>query len=83
MNYTEKSAADFHDEAGKFITKINLFAEMAGKEAAQEEKLSGFIQKIRENTLELGTNMRDFYGQWMCGWTICMTSLIVCVMPAN
>ena len=40
--------------------KINLFAEMAGKEAAQEEKLSGFIQKIRENTLELGTNMRDF-----------------------
>ena len=58
--YRKKSAADFHDEAGKFITKINLFAEMAGKEAAQEEKLSGFIQKIRENTLELGTNMRDF-----------------------
>ena len=81
MNYTEKSAADFHDEAGKFITKINLFAEMAGKEAAQEEKLSGFIQKIRENTLELGTNMRDFMVNG-CGWTT-RRPLIVRQMPAN
>jgi signal transduction histidine kinase len=58
--FRKKSAADFHDEAGNKITKINLFSEMARREMHNKEQLENFLKKIQLNATELSAGMRDF-----------------------
>ena len=56
----QKSSADFHDEAGNLITKINLFLELAKRDGETSPRLSEFLQRIEENTRLLSSGMRDF-----------------------
>lgn len=56
----KKSSADFHDEAGNKLTKINLFTELARSEAGNNPSLQEYLVKIEENTKELSSGMRDF-----------------------
>jgi signal transduction histidine kinase len=56
----KKSSADFHDEAGNKLTKINLFTELAKSEAENNPLLKEYLAKIEENTKELSSGMRDF-----------------------
>lgn len=58
--FRKKSAADFHDEAGNKITKINLFTEMARREVHNREQLENYLEKIQLNATELSAGMRDF-----------------------
>ncbi len=55
-----KTSQDFHDEAGNKITKINLFASLAKREAGNKDGIVEHIDKIQENTKELSNGMRDF-----------------------
>jgi len=55
-----KSSADFHDEAGHILTKINLFTELAKRNTNQPESLKKYLLSIEENTKSLSSGMRDF-----------------------
>jgi ligand-binding sensor domain-containing protein/signal transduction histidine kinase len=58
--FRQKSAQDFHDEAGNKITKINLFTTLAQSQAEDPEKLQRYLSKIELNAVELAAGMRDF-----------------------
>ncbi len=55
----KKNAADFHDELGHRITKITLFAELAERQSIDDDQLSTFIHKIKNNTRELSDGIKD------------------------
>lgn len=59
----KKSAADFHDESGNVITKINLFLELAKRSTSSKSDLGSlreYLSAIEDNTKTLSSNMRDF-----------------------
>ncbi len=56
----KKNAADFHDELGHKLTKINLFAEMASRQTDPDLQLKAYLAKIKSNTAALSEGMRDF-----------------------
>ena len=58
--FRKKSAADFHDEAGKYITKITLFSELARLEEQPETPTKILLEKIQINAAGLSSSMRDF-----------------------
>ncbi len=53
-------AADFHDEAGNIITKINLFVELAKRNSGTREQLETYLEKVQSNAKLLSGGMRDF-----------------------
>ncbi len=55
-----KSSADFHDEAGNLITKINLFTELARRHAGDDNTLGDYLGQIESHTRRLSSGMRDF-----------------------
>jgi len=55
-----KSSADFHDEAGNLITKINLFTELARRHAREDNTLGDYLGQIESHTRRLSSGMRDF-----------------------
>ena len=59
-DFRRESAADFHDEAGNKITKINLFTELAHGEAGDNSTMVGYLKGIEDNTKALSSGMRDF-----------------------
>lgn len=59
-DFRRESAADFHDEAGNKITKINLFTELAHGEAGSNRTMAGYLKGIEDNTKALSSGMRDF-----------------------
>jgi len=58
--FRKRSAADFHDEAGNKITRINLLVELAKSFSSENEQLNLYLGKIARNTTELSRGMRDF-----------------------
>jgi signal transduction histidine kinase len=56
----KKSSADFHDEAGNKLTRINLFTQLAKTASDNNAELKVYLNKIEENTKELSSGMRDF-----------------------
>lgn len=56
----KKSSADFHDEAGNIITKINLFTELARRNAENDPQLKQYLGRIQEHVRLLSGGMRDF-----------------------
>ncbi len=59
-DFRRKSAADFHDEAGNKITKINLFTELAHGEINENQNLATYLKGIEQNIKALSAGMRDF-----------------------
>ena len=55
----KKNAADFHDELGHRLTKIALFLEIAKKQVNGNEKLSGYLDKVKTNTKSLSEGLKD------------------------
>lgn len=64
----KQNAADFHDELGHRLTKINLFIEMAERQKENKEGLSVYLSKIRNNISGLSSGVRDLI------WTLDPTS---------
>ena len=58
--FRKRSAADFHDEAGNKLTKINLFTSLAKEQLNGNQELNKYLFKIEQNTKELSAGMRDF-----------------------
>ncbi|WP_169312758.1 sensor histidine kinase [Owenweeksia hongkongensis] len=58
--FRKRSAADFHDEAGNKLTKINLFTSLAREQQNGNAELNNYLFKIEQNTKELLAGMRDF-----------------------
>ncbi|MCB9251597.1 MAG: hypothetical protein H6605_03975 [Flavobacteriales bacterium] len=58
--FRKKSAADFHDEAGNKITKINLLTGLARSQASNNTELSNYLIRIEQNAAQLSSSMRDF-----------------------
>lgn len=59
-DFRKESAADFHDEAGNKITKINLFTELAHSEVNGNQSLIKYLTGIEQNIKALSAGMRDF-----------------------
>lgn len=59
-HFRKRSAADFHDEAGNKITRINLLVELAKSFSKENDQLNQYLGKIARNTSELSRGMRDF-----------------------
>lgn len=59
-DFRRESAADFHDEAGNKITRINLFTELAYGEAQENQSLIQYLTGIEQNLKALSAGMRDF-----------------------
>ncbi|MEZ4775177.1 MAG: two-component regulator propeller domain-containing protein [Bacteroidia bacterium] len=53
----KNAAADFHDELGNKLTKINLFIELAKRQASQTQQ--PLLQKVENNVQALSDGMRD------------------------
>ncbi len=58
--FRKRSAADFHDEAGNKLTKINLFTTLAREQENGNPELNNYLFKIEQNIKELSAGMRDF-----------------------
>lgn len=54
-----KSAADFHDELGNKLTKINLFMTLARRKAGAESPVSEILDKVESYTSRLSEGVRD------------------------
>jgi ligand-binding sensor domain-containing protein/signal transduction histidine kinase len=59
-DFRRESAADFHDEAGNKITKINLLTELARGEAGDNSNMISYLKGIEQNNKGLSAGMRDF-----------------------
>lgn len=57
--FRKQSSADFHDEAGKYITKINLVTELA-KRKSQSQEINLTLEKVQGLSKSLSRSMRDF-----------------------
>lgn len=54
-----KSAADFHDELGNKLTKINLFMTLARRKAGAESPVDEMLGKVEGYTSQLSEGVRD------------------------
>lgn len=57
--FRRKSAADFHDESGSKLTRINLHAGLARQRAASDPALAGHLAHIEQAQRELSAGIRD------------------------
>ena len=57
--FRRRSAADFHDEAGARITRINLFTGLVRQRAAGNPELVPHLLKIETASRELSAGIRD------------------------
>ena len=58
--FRQRSARDFHDEAGNKITKISLMTEMAKRTVQDNPEVQQILGQVEENVQELRSGMRDF-----------------------
>ncbi|MGH1366070.1 MAG: two-component regulator propeller domain-containing protein [Calditrichia bacterium] len=56
----KRTSQDFHDEAGNRLTRINLISEVASQKYGKNKELQEYLEKIKQNTRELSSGMRDF-----------------------
>lgn len=56
----KQSSADFHDEAGNLITRINLYLELTRRGITDKSPVAEYLDHIEENTKSLSGGMRDF-----------------------
>ena len=56
----ERSARDFHDEAGAYITKLALISELGKRNINNEKELRNLFQKLQANVESLRLGMKDF-----------------------
>lgn len=54
-----KSAADFHDELGNKLTKINLFMTLARRQAGVDSPVDEMLGKVEGYTSQLSEGVRD------------------------
>jgi ligand-binding sensor domain-containing protein/signal transduction histidine kinase len=54
-----RSARDFHDEAGSYLTKLSLYTGLL-RQQVDAPQVDGTIAKLEENIRGLSTGMRDF-----------------------
>ncbi len=59
----KRTAADFHDELGNKITKINLFLELARRHVDQPAVLRNYLSQVDGQAQRLSDGMRDLI--WM------------------
>ena len=57
--FRRKSAADFHDESGAKLTRINLHTGLAKQRAKGDEDLAGHLKHIEQAHRELSAGIRD------------------------
>lgn len=57
--FRRKSAADFHDEAGGKLTRINLHTGLAKQRAGQEAAIGPHLEHIEQAQRELSAGIRD------------------------
>ncbi|MBI1193421.1 MAG: hypothetical protein GC205_09620 [Bacteroidetes bacterium] len=58
--FRKESAANFHDEAGNKLTRIQLYTSLIKNSLHDPDTLDHYREQIERNTRELSTGMRDF-----------------------
>ncbi|MEO0789643.1 MAG: two-component regulator propeller domain-containing protein [Bacteroidota bacterium] len=58
--FRQRSARDFHDEAGNYLTRIGLLSEVARSQKLDDKNLSDILDKLDTNVQSLREGMRDF-----------------------
>ena len=58
-DFRKRSAADFHDESGAKLTRINLHTGLARRHAKDDAELGGHLEHIERAQRELSAGIRD------------------------
>ncbi|MEL6141648.1 MAG: two-component regulator propeller domain-containing protein [Bacteroidota bacterium] len=58
--FRRRSARDFHDEAGNYLTRVGLLTEVARRQGAVTESGKPLLDQIDQNVQVLREGMRDF-----------------------
>ncbi len=58
-HFRRRSAADFHDEAGARITRINLYTGLVRQRATNDPQMTEHLHKIEKASRELSAGIRD------------------------
>lgn len=58
--FRQRSARDFHDEAGNYLTRIGLLSEIARQKSQDRSELKNILGKLDTNVQNLREGMRDF-----------------------
>ncbi|MEL6359303.1 MAG: triple tyrosine motif-containing protein, partial [Bacteroidota bacterium] len=58
--FRQRSARDFHDEAGNYLTRIGLLSEVARSQKLDDKNLGDILDKLDTNVQSLREGMRDF-----------------------
>ncbi|MEM7574791.1 MAG: two-component regulator propeller domain-containing protein [Bacteroidota bacterium] len=58
--FRRRSARDFHDESGNYLTRLSLLTEVVRRQINGDQQLNGLLNQLDHNVQDLREGMRDF-----------------------